>query len=131
MAAGILPAKKGKIIMARPKKVKVPFADVPEEFRNSIDSSTDEEINKKIAEVAKNDAALKEAKKADEDLKRLKEQVKVANEPYADAAKANAGRIGYARYVLSSRGKDAGDSGLDSPEPVSTGLQLVSVTADP
>lgn len=97
--------------MARSRKD--PFEFVPKEFKDAVETASDEEINKRIAEVAKNDAALAEAKKKDGDLKEKKDSLKYANEPYRDGAKANKQRIAYCRLILEARGKDAGDSGLD------------------
>jgi hypothetical protein len=99
--------------MGRPKKVKDPFDLLDGDEKNAIENSSDEELQKRIAEVAMNDAALADAMKKDFDLQQKKDAVKVAMEPYRDAKKANKQRIAYARLLLDARGKPNGDSGLD------------------
>lgn len=92
---------------------KNPYSELTEDFKESINNATDDEINQKIAETAKNQAALEEAKEKDEDLKEKKAQASEAGAVYRDGKKANNQKIKYAREVLSGRGKDAGDSGLE------------------
>lgn len=96
-----------------PKGVKDPYEYVNQEFKGKVEGATDEQIKAIIAEVAMNDAALKDAKKKDQDLKDKREALKDANSIYADGAKANGQRIAYCRMILEARGKDSGDSGVD------------------
>lgn len=81
--------------------------------KTAIENSSDEELNKRISDVAKNDAALSEAEKQDQDLAEKKAKVKSAREVYVDGHKANKQRIAKCREILSARGKDAGDAGVD------------------
>ena len=96
-----------------------PYKGLNNDFRGEVDSMKDEEINAKIKDVALADSALAEAKKSDEDLRRLREAVATANEPYKQGAKTNALKIRYMRDVLASRGRDvqtAGDFAKVDPE---------------
>ncbi len=97
--------------MGREPKSK--FEDLDKDYMTSIESATDDEIRAKIAQVALNNAALQEAKGEDQQLAELKEQVKEAGAIYREGAKANKLRIEYARYMLDSRGKDSGESGVE------------------
>lgn len=105
----------------RGAKVKDPYAEVPQEFRDSMMSADEKVLNDKIAEIAKNGAALEEAKEKDEDLKAAKEAAKVCGAVYREAAKANKQKIKYIRDILAGRGKDAGDSGLPEPKDEDSG----------
>lgn len=91
---------------------KDPYAEVPQEFRDAMMSADDKAINDKIAEVAKNAAALEEAKALDEDLKSAKAAASVAGAVYREGKKANMQKIKYLRDILAGRGKPAGESGL-------------------
>jgi hypothetical protein len=96
----------------KPKEEKDPWDLLDKNEKTAFEHSSDEELNKRIADVAKNDAALTEVMKQDLELARAKQAVKTAMEPYRTGHKANRQRIAYARFLLESRGKDAGDSGL-------------------
>lgn len=104
----------------RGRKPKDPFAEVPQEFRDAMMSADDKAINDRIAEIAKNDAALQEAKEKDDDLKNIRGQLKVAGAVYSEGKKANKQKIAYLRKILEGRGKDAGDSGLAEPKTEET-----------
>lgn len=81
-----------------------PFKDIDSDWRDRIAAMSAEEINGEIAKVAKDQEALDAAKDADDDLASLKEQVKVAMEPYNDGRKANRLKIRYAIQVLGDKG---------------------------
>lgn len=98
------------------KKIKDPFPLLTAAEKEELDKLSEDEINKKIAEIAKNNSALQEAKKNDEDLKKLREQVKIANEPYSLGSKTNGQRIAYLRMALDGKGKPSGDAGIPDPE---------------
>lgn len=106
----------------RGRKPKDPFSEVPSEFREAMMSAKDEEINGKVAEIAKNDAALEEAKLKDEDYIAKKREASVAGAVYREGKAANKQKIKFLRAILEGRGKDAGDSGLPEPkdEPEAT-----------
>lgn len=80
------------------------FSELDQDFKSALEAMSESEINVKIAEIAKNQEDLDTAKKDDVDLQNLKEQVKVALEPYSQATKANKQSIKYAYQILKSRG---------------------------
>lgn len=90
--------------MPRPKKIKEPFADVPEEFKDTIDGLSRDEIRLRIATVALAQLELMEAQAADEDYQRLKAEFKEAGAVYREGTKANRGKIAYARSVFEAKG---------------------------
>lgn len=105
--------------MARKSKEADPFAKVSTEEKEKYEWLSEEQINAEIATIAKNGAALEEAKLQDTDLvdrkekaKKAREQVKIANEPYAAEAIRNRQRIGLLRRMLSDKGKPTGDAGV-------------------
>lgn len=83
---------------------KDPFADLPEDFRNDIDSKDRVEIRKVIAQVALDQVDLMDAQKADEDYHNLKEQAAEAGAVYRDGTKSNKLKIAYAKMVLEGKG---------------------------
>lgn len=102
--------------MAGKKKgrpAKDPFEFVAPEFKDFVNSASDEDVKKKIAEVAMNQAALMEAKEADEDLKEKKAVATEAGRVYTEGTKANKQSIAYARALLGARGSPNGDSSVE------------------
>lgn len=95
--------------MGRPKKDK--FADLDEDFRDSIAGMDEAGIKRRIAEIALNQVAMNIAKENDEDLQQKQEAAKVAGEGYREVTKMNRLRIEYARQVLGDKGKDNGSYG--------------------
>lgn len=91
--------------MARKFSKKSPFADLDQEYKDGIASMTEEEINKRIAEVAKAEHENRENKKKDQDLKNQQALAKQAGAQYADATKMNRLRIAYGYFILESKGK--------------------------
>ena len=77
--------------------------DLDVEWRDRIAAAGVDEINEAIAKVAKDQEAMDQAKDADDDLASLKEQVKVAMQPYNDGRKANRLKIRYAVQVLGDK----------------------------
>jgi hypothetical protein len=106
----------------RGPKTKDPYAEVPQEFRDSMMKADDKVINEKIAEIAKNNAALQEAKDQDEDLKDKKRTANEAGAVYREGAKACKQKIKYLRDILAGRGKDAGDAGLPEPKDMAQAM---------
>jgi hypothetical protein len=88
------------------KKQYKKFQKLDEAWRTDMMALDTPSVYKKIQEVAINDVQLTMAKNFDEDLKKLKEQVKVANEPYSQGAKENKIRLEYLLETLRSRGED-------------------------
>lgn len=91
--------------MARGRKQKNIFDDLPEDFITEIDSATVEVINAKVAELAKAEEENQQAKSLDGDLREKKDAVKFASEGYRDATKGYKLRMKYILSVLVSRGK--------------------------
>lgn len=89
---------------------KDPYSKITKDERDEMDKLDEDQLNKKIAQVAKNDSAMEEARKMDEDLEQAKERLKVCQEPYKESRAANKQRIAYLRSLLSGKGKDSGTS---------------------
>ena len=84
---------------------KNPFEDLGPAFKELVEAMSDEDIKKKISEVAIDQHENLAAKKADMDLAEKKEIHDQAGLQYKEATKANVMRISYAYSVLESRGK--------------------------
>lgn len=95
-----------KYTMPKMPKVKDPYQDLPEEWKDAVAQGTVEEINARISEVAKAEALNQEAKEQDLDLASLKEQVKEAGAQYSEATKANKMKIKFCMRVLGDRGQE-------------------------
>ena len=117
----------------RGRPAKDPYELVPAEFKDKINAAADLEVRQMIAQVSLNQAALMEAKEADEDLKQAKEAAKSAGAVYADGTKTNKQCISYGRDLLKARGKPTGDSGIEeSPaEAVSLALDEINFSGTP
>lgn len=87
------------------RKKKAPFADLDQDFKDTVASMSDEEIKKRCAEVALAEHENREAKKADTDLAEKLGAAKFAGEQYREATKMNKLRIAYAHFILEARGK--------------------------
>lgn len=90
--------------MARPKKDKSPYEDLPQEWKDSVAAKSISEINDEIATVAKRQDENLKAMKDDPDLENLKWQVKEATTPYREATKMNKLKVSYAIEVLEAKG---------------------------
>ncbi len=99
--------------MAKFNKPKDKFADLGEEFKDTINSLGENEIRQRIAKISLNHAALMEAKENDEDLKTKKMVAREAGAVYREGAKAQKLSIEFCRARLKELGKDDGDSGVD------------------
>ena len=84
---------------------KDPFASLDEEWKDAVVAATVEEIDTRIAELAKAEEANLKAKKEDPDLLEKKEQVKLASEGYREATKGYRLRLKYIMRVLSDKAK--------------------------
>jgi outer membrane receptor for ferric coprogen and ferric-rhodotorulic acid len=80
------------------------FKNIDEDWRQEQMGATTEELFSRITKVAMSDFQLGMAQKFDEDLSKLKEQVKVASEPYTEGKKANKIRMEFLIQVLEDRG---------------------------
>lgn len=86
------------------KKKKSQFADLPEEFKDSVSSMNPIQVREEIAKVALAEEEMQRAKKADGDLAEKQEVLKYAMEPYRAGTKMNRLKIQFLRQVLSDRG---------------------------
>lgn len=92
--------------MARGKGVtKSPFSDLDTEFKDNVANMSDEDIKRRVAEVAISEHENRASKKKDVDLQEKQAAAKYAGEQYAEATKMNKLRIAYAHFILESRGK--------------------------
>ena len=91
--------------MARGFKKKNPFDDLDKDFKTGIEDMSDEDIKKRVSEVAINEHENRAAQKKDQDLADKKAAVKYADEQYREGTKMNKLRIGYAHFILEARGK--------------------------
>lgn len=91
--------------MPRFGKKKSPFADLDQDFKDTVANMTDEEVKKRCAEVALAEHENRLAKKADVDLADKAAAAKFAGEQYREATKMNKLRIAYAHFILEARGK--------------------------
>lgn len=80
--------------------------DLSPEFKSSIDGASKEDLQGKLAEVAKALELNSAAQKADQDLNEKKQAVKDANAGYAEAKKAQRLKAEYLIVALSDKGDD-------------------------
>jgi hypothetical protein len=86
------------------QSAKDPFEALDSDFKDTISGSTVDEINARIAEVAKSEEENQKAKKDDQDLAEKKAQATEAGAQYKEASKMNRLRIRYAMRVLGDKG---------------------------
>lgn len=91
------------------KKQYKKFQKLDEAWREEQMGAQTPDLYKKITQIAINDVQLAMAKEFDPDLKNLKEQVKVANEPYSLGHKENVTRIEFIVSCLKDRGENVPD----------------------
>ena len=94
--------------MAKMKTVKDIFEDLDSDWKDAVATMSVDDINSRIAEVAKAEELNQRAKEDDLDLARLKEEVATAGAQYKEATKANKLKIKFAMRVLGDRGVDVG-----------------------
>jgi hypothetical protein len=81
------------------------FDDLPMDFKEAVEHLAPEEINMRIAEVAKSEVENLENKKADQDLAEKLAAAKEAGAQYRDATKQNKLKIRFMKRVLGDKGK--------------------------
>ena len=64
---------------------KAPFADLDQDFKDTVANMSEEEISKRISEVALNEHENRENKKKDMDLKEKQSAAKFAGAQYVEA----------------------------------------------
>lgn len=85
-------------------KEKDPFVEVPEEFKDAVAGMSIDEINARIAQVAKDQVDLMKAKKEDGDLLEKREAYKEAGVQYREGTKANRVKIEYCKQMIDNKG---------------------------
>lgn len=86
----------------RPKKD--PFDKISPEFRNKVESSSIDEINLIISDVAKESEATSAAMKADPEVVQLKEDLKLATADYKDTIKRCKQELAFCMEILAGKG---------------------------
>lgn len=81
------------------------FDDLDSDFKDSAADMSPDQLNAKIADVAKAEQDNLKAKTDDEDLKSKKALATEAGKQYGDASKANKLRIQFLMRVLGDKGK--------------------------
>jgi hypothetical protein len=88
----------------RPKKD--PYDLLSDEFKDAIASASPDEINKRIAEIAKGAAANTELLKSDPVVNEAKDELKKLTAPYGETKKAFGQQLAFCREKLADKGKD-------------------------
>lgn len=91
--------------MAKQDKEKDKFDGLEQEWRDAIMGMSVEDIKKRVAETALNQAELMRAKKEDQDLADKKESYSDATAVYREGTKANRLKIEFMKATLDGRGK--------------------------
>jgi hypothetical protein len=92
----------------RGRKAKTTYDKVNEldpGFASEVFSLKDDQLNDKLALMAKHRAEIEEAKTSDESIKRLREELKVAGESYSEPLKGIKLKTKLVIEVLKERGK--------------------------
>jgi len=91
--------------MGRPKGPKKDkWADLPEGYKEQIDSSSPEDIKKKVSQVALLEVSERGLLKLDPDVNETKDRLKNLMEPYRENLKSYKLQIAYAKQVLEDKG---------------------------
>lgn len=89
----------------RPKKNKVPFENLDEDFKTEVEALSEEGLRGKISQIAINEHEIREAKKQDQDLEEKRVAYSEAGETYRSSSKANRERTAYCYHLLEASGK--------------------------
>lgn len=89
--------------MAKEKKDR--FDLIEQEWRDAVMGMAPEEIKKRVAETALNQAELLRAKKEDQDLAEKHEAYKDATMMYREQTKLNRAKIDFCKSILDGKGK--------------------------
>lgn len=91
--------------MGRPKGPKKDkWEDLPEGFQETIDSSSPEDIKKKVSQLALLDVTQRALLKEDPEVNETKDKLKYLMEPYREDLKSIKLQIAYAKEVLEGKG---------------------------
>jgi hypothetical protein len=81
------------------------FKDLDPIWRDAVDSSTDDEVNRRIAEAAKARTEYENIRENDLELQEAKAKYQDLDKPYKEDIKQCNLRIRYASTILKERGK--------------------------
>lgn len=87
------------------KKSKVPFSELPESFKDAMNSAQTDELQKTLADIHKDDERNAAAKKADQDLKEKAVAYQEAGRSYREIAKLNKSKTAFIIQLLAGRGE--------------------------
>jgi len=79
--------------------------DLDPDFAQEVNTMTDSDLKERVIVLTKYSMEIEEAKKEDQDLASLKEQLKTTNQTYTEPLKANKLKRQLILDVLKSRGK--------------------------
>lgn len=88
-----------------PKTVFDKVKDLDPDFAQEVNTMTDTDLKERVIVLTKYSMEIEEAKKEDQDLASLKEQLKTANQTYTEPLKANKLKRQLILDVLKNRGK--------------------------
>lgn len=97
-------SESGKRGRGRPKKDR--YDMLTPEFKDAVANGTPEEINRRIAEIAKGAAANQELLKADPEVIAAADNLKGLKSGYVETKKTFAQQLAWCRETLSNKGKD-------------------------
>lgn len=86
------------------KMKKNKFDDLPQDWKDALESSSLDELKSKVAEVAKTEFLNQSEMKADQDLNEKKELVKVASAGYREVTKLNKLKLSYLTQMMADKG---------------------------
>jgi hypothetical protein len=91
--------------MPRGRPKKAPFSDLDLEFKSTVESMTDDEIRRKVADTNLDLQQLLNARDLDQDFQEKKAAYGEAGAVYRDGQKAAKLKTKFALMVLEGRGK--------------------------
>lgn len=90
--------------MAKQKKERDKFEALEQEFKDSVNSATEDEVRKVISTTALNHASLMASQIDDQDWQEAKARYQEANSVYSESNKVTKLKIVYCREILQARG---------------------------
>lgn len=86
-------------------KKKLPGEDLEPKLKETLENMKDDELRKKVSEVALYRSSRSAQMKADPDLKQKREALNFAAADFKEDIKGADNEIGYISYLLEARGK--------------------------
>lgn len=81
---------------------------IPSDFKDNINSMSTEEIHKKIIECEGNVYNIEDELDSNEEILKLKEELKISTSPFRERKREEMAKIKYALWVLEERGLEIG-----------------------